>query len=110
MPIENLIVPILTQFGFVLLYYFLIFRPSQRRDYDTLQTKYNELEASYAKLQGDYETLKVENREIKAENRTLRVENQRLQGQVDRLNAALIAALVSIPAVAMLVVMIVQHR
>ena len=110
MSIESYIIPVLTQFGFILLWYFLIFRPAQKRDYDVLLMKYIELEDEHAKALRDIEALKAENRELRDKIHLLQIENQRLQRQVDRLNAGLIAALVSIPTVVMLVVMIMQHR
>ena len=103
------IILVLNQCGFLLLYYFFIFRPSQKRNYDALLTKYSELEREHAKALRDIEALKTENRELRDEIRWLRGENQRLERQVDSLKAGLIAALVSIPAGAMLVIMIMQY-
>ena len=113
MSIENAtIFLVLIQFGFVLLfllYYFLIHRTKAKAELETLRTKISELEDDKARLQRENEALRAENSELRTKIHSLRIENQRLQNQVSILTACLIGACLAIPAVAGLIVMIMQN-
>ena len=109
MLIAICIIIVLTQFGSLLLSYFLILRPSQKRDYDALLSKYNELEGEHAQALRNIEALKEENRDLRDENRWLRGEKDRLERQVDTLKVWLTTALASIPGVIVVVIMVMQY-
>ena len=112
MLLQDLLVPLIWGPVIVLgcyFYYKFVIKPSHDREFDRLESKYEELKASHEELRQDYERLKLENQNLRAQNEQLIHENHILQQQIEALRGWLIALLVvSIPAILMLVIALIQ--